>query len=108
MIATTKNTLFHIYMEKFAMNDDAVIAYAEENNVENYRQLLKEFNAIRSASCDHIWEITKPDKHLAASEINSVVKSYSLENFSWFDDESFKALLNWIMYMCWHEGILKD
>lgn len=98
--------MFCISMEKFGMNNEAVIAYALKNNIEDYKELMEIFRDIRSKTLDNLWK-TSIDKQLTANEISTILKLYCVKNATWLNDDSFKSLLHWLMYMSWHDGILK-
>lgn len=102
-----KNTMFRIYMEKFGFNNDAVIAYAAENSINDYEKLLKEFSVVENKVIDNMWEISKPNKQLTPEEIRSATFLFCSDNFSWLDEESSSSLNSRVMYISWHEGILK-
>lgn len=103
----TKNIMFGISMEKFGMNNEAVIAYALKNNIKDYVKFVKIFDSIRSKTLDNLWKLST-NKQLTAIEIETVSKLYCAENAIWLNEDNFKSLLHWLMYMSWHDGLLKD
>ena len=101
-----KNNLLGIFLSQFGVGELAKI-YAEKNEVDNYQDIVDEFKLMQKNIFDYIWDITEPDKQLTSYEIEKICSTYCFEHYQWINELGLKALNNWLLWLCWHEGILK-
>jgi len=101
-----KNNLLKFFLSQFGIGNIAKI-YADENRINNYEDVVDEFKQIQKNIFDYIWEISEPDKQFNAHEIEEVSAIYCFEHYQWINKVGLNALNNWLLWMCWHEGILK-
>jgi hypothetical protein len=103
-----KNKMLAAYSRSFGNSESSLIAFAEQNNIENYKDYKKEFDAIQDELYSLIYDYTDADKsQLTGTEIKAMSKEYCDKKFPWINDSAFTSLMNYIGWMCWHEGILK-
>jgi hypothetical protein len=103
-----KNLLLNIYSYHFNNHEKELIEYSIKNKVLNFQEIIHEFKTIQNNIFNYIWEITEPDKQLSTSEIEQECAMYCFKNYQWINEVGLKALNRWLIWMCWHEGILKD
>ncbi|MDR1527788.1 MAG: hypothetical protein LBS46_09020 [Dysgonamonadaceae bacterium] len=102
-----KNQLLGLYYSSLLPDIDILDDFKTKNNIENFDEIIDEIKNIEISIYDYIWENTKPDKQLSASEIEEKFDSYCFEHYQWIDEAGLKSLKYCLMYMCWHEGVLK-
>ena len=102
-----KNILLSIYSSHFGNNEKEFIEYSLENNITNYQDIIQEFISIQNSVFSHILKITEPNKRLSAFEIENECSMFCLKNHKWINEEGLKFLNKWLIWMCWHEGVLK-
>jgi hypothetical protein len=85
-----------------------LIEYSIKNNIVDYQSIIQEFKSIQNGIFNYIWKITEPDKQLSIFEIEKECAAYCFENCSWINEMGLKSLNRWLIWMCWHEGILKN
>jgi hypothetical protein len=101
-----KNILLNLFLSQFGI-EDVFINYAIKNGIDNYQDIINEFKSIQKNIFDYIWKITEPDKQLTSFEVEEECAMYCFENYQWINEIGLKALNNWLIWMCWHEGIIK-
>jgi hypothetical protein len=102
-----KNILLKLFLFQFGI-EDVFINYAIKNDIDNYQEIINEFKFIQKNIFDYIWRITEPDKQLSAHEIEIICATFCFESYQWINEIGLKSLNNWLIWMCWHEGILKN
>ena len=102
-----KNLLLDLYSCCFGNHEDVLIEYSIKNNILQYQDVINEFKSIQANIFNYIWKITEPDKQLTSFEIERECAIYCFENHQWINEVGLKALNKWLIWMCWHEGILK-
>jgi len=102
-----KNLLLEKFSKNFGLDTDGFIDYCIEKEIANPELLIAEFEAMRNQIYDKLWEITKPDLQLSSEEILKISKDYLASNYKWIDESGIKTVNNWLLYMCWHDGLLK-
>lgn len=96
-----------MFSSTFFINGEKMKEYFETNNLENFDEILKEFEEMRIDTFNMIW---KESTHLQFTnkEVESLSKKYLKENYPWINDFGIKAVNNHLLWMCWHEGIIKS
>lgn len=96
-----------MFSSTFFINGEKMKEYFETNNLENFDEILKEFEEMRIDTFNMIW---KESTHLQFTnkEVESLSKKYLKENYPWINDVGIKAVNNHLLWMCWHEGIIKS
>nr|WP_321453186.1 hypothetical protein [uncultured Carboxylicivirga sp.] len=102
-----KNELIDNYSESMGNRESGFIEYATKNGISEYRALIQEFKSIQNQVYDYIYKITEPNKQLTAQEIESISFEFCTSIIDWIDKKGVKAVNRWLIWMCWHEGILK-
>jgi len=102
-----KNNLLYVFLSQLGIGELAKV-YAEENGIDNYQDAINEFKLMQKNIFDYIWEITEPDKKLSQHEIETTCAVYCFEHYQWINEIGLKALNSWLLWLCWHEGILKE
>ena len=100
-----KNSLLKVYLSQFGIGKLAE-NYAIACNIKNYQECINEFKLIQENIFDYIWKITEPNKQLSAYEIEKICATYCFEHYQWINEIGLKALNSWLIWLCWHEGIL--
>ena len=103
-----KNSLLSAFLSTFGIREDIIKDYAINNNIDNYQELVSEFNNIKNSVFDCVWKITEPNKQIFQYEIETICATYCFEHYQWINEVGLKALTGWLLWMCWHEGILKE
>lgn len=101
-----KNTLLALFSSSMGNSEQKFIEYVESNEMENWTVILDEFKLIQSQIYNHIYKITEPNIRLSGTEIENISIEYCSENYTWMNEIGMKAINNWLVWMCWHEGIL--
>ncbi|SEW38574.1 hypothetical protein SAMN05421841_2482 [Chryseobacterium wanjuense] len=96
-----------MFSSTFFINGEKMKDYFETNNLENFDEILKEFEEMR---IDTFNMIRKESTHLQFTnkEVESLSKKYLKENYPWINDVGIKVVNNHLLWMCWHEGIIKS
>lgn len=102
-----KNLLLEKFFKTFDLDKQGLIRFCTENNIDNSSFIIEEFEEIRTKIYDHLWKITEPNLRLNADEIVANSCKYLKDNYKWIDDDGIKSVNNFLLWMCWHEGILK-
>ncbi|MGC4128112.1 MAG: hypothetical protein QM564_00835 [Bergeyella sp.] len=102
-----KNELLDKFSNTFWIEKDKMQTHFSKNNLENFDETLVEFEEMRNKVFDFIWRFTEPNKTLSPDEISDITNKYLLKNYSWIDEKGIKSVQNHILWMCWHEGIMK-
>jgi len=102
-----KNELIDNYSASMGNRERDFIEYATKNGITAYEELMKEFKSIQNLVYDYIYKITEPNIQLTAEEIESKSFDFCNSNVAWIDKKGIKAVNRWLIWMCWHEGILK-
>ena len=55
----------------------------------------------------YIYKITEPNLQLTTREIETISTDFCKSKIEWIDSKGIKAVNRWLIWMCWHEGILK-
>lgn len=102
-----KNKLFDIYSASFNNQESKLITYMKRNGIHEINEIVKDFSKIQNESFEYLWELTKPDIQLTSEEIKKLITVYCNNKYSWMNEIGIKALLRWIYWMGWHEGLIK-
>ena len=102
-----KNLLLQKFVKDFGLDTEGFIVFCNKNGIDEPNVLVEEFKSMQNQIYDKIWEITEPDLQLDSKEILKISNDYLVCNFEWIDQNGIKVLNNWLMYMCWHDGISK-
>ena len=101
-----KNNLLKVFLSQFGIGEFAE-AYAVKNSLDNYQDIINEFKLMQNNIFDYIWKITESNKQLTTHEIETICATCCFEHYQWINETGLKALNNWLLWLCWHEGILK-
>ena len=102
-----KNLLLNEFFNQFGYNKEHFLEFTDTYEIANVESLIKEFSGIQDKIYDAIWKLTKPDKKLSEKEIKEFSNKYLKENWNWIDQIGIDAVNRYLLWMCWHEGILK-
>jgi hypothetical protein len=102
-----KNDLIDKYSASMGNTERNFIEYATKNGITEYGELIKEFKSIQNMVYDYIYKITEPNIQLTAEEIDSISFEFCKSKIDWINKKGIKAVNRWLIWMCWHEGILK-
>lgn len=81
--------------------------YFERKGYSSFEDLYNELQEMRGNLFNYLFKITEPDIQLTDKEIVNVSEKYLKEHYSWIDKKSIKSVNNHILWMSWHEGLLK-
>ena len=73
--------------------------------VERLADLVADFQSLQSALFARA-EAEKAGRPLSAATLEAIVMSANEPQ--WLDDQGRAALVEWLVWMCWHEGLLAD
>jgi hypothetical protein len=102
-----KNELLNNYSASMGNSEHKFISFAKDNGINNYTVFIDEFKSIQNQVYDYIVKMTEPDLKLSAEEIEAISYKFCASNIEWMNSKGIKALNRWLIWMCWHEGILK-
>jgi len=105
--AIDKNELIDHFSASMGNSEERFIAFANDKGINDYKSHIDEFKSIQTLLYDHIFKITEPDLKLSAQEIESISFEFCQSKIDWINSKGIKALNRWLIWMCWHEGILK-
>jgi hypothetical protein len=105
--AIDKNELIDIYSVSMGNAEERFVTFANDKGISDYKSYIDEFKSIQNLLYDYIYKITAPDLKLSAQEIESISYQFCQSNIDWINSKGIKALNRWLIWMCWHEGILK-
>ena len=103
-----KNDLINYYSSSMGNSENKFIDFAISKGITDYKNQIKEFTLIQNQVYDHIFKFTEPNLKLTSQEIESLSREFCKSHFKWLDSKGIKALNRWLIWMCWHEGILKE
>jgi Glu-tRNA(Gln) amidotransferase subunit E-like FAD-binding protein len=101
-----KNKILKKFSSTFFIDEEKMKNYFQDNNLENFAETLKEFENMRNNTFNVIWNKSEYSQ-FTNKEIENLSEKYLKENHAWIDEEGIKAVNNYLLWMCWHEGILK-
>ena len=102
-----KNDLIDKFSASMGNSEKKFIEFAISNGISNYKALIKEFTLIQNSVYDYIYKITEPNLQLTTREIETISTDFCKSKIEWIDSKGIKAVNRWLIWMCWHEGILK-
>jgi len=103
-----KNELLNIFSNTFQIERQEMQDYFIKNSHDNFEIICKELEDMRVNLFDFIWKETEPNLTLTSTEIITLSEKYLQENYSWIDETGIKSVNSHILWICWHEGILKS
>ena len=106
-VVDQRNELLQKFFITFDLDKEGLTNFCLKNNIENISEIIAEFKDIRKEIYDYLWQITEPNLKLLPAEIVRFSKIYLMEHYIWIDDQSIKSVNNFLLWMCWHEGIMK-
>lgn len=80
--------------------------YFQEHNYNHFESIYKEFESMRRNVLEYLWKETEPDIQLSQHQIVDLSKKYLEENYPWINKQGIKSVNNYLLWMCWHEGLL--
>ncbi len=101
-----KNDLLEVYSHPMGNRKNEFIAFCKKNKVQEAENYIKEFNKIQEVLYKKINDITPNGGQLSSDKIEEFSFDYCTENYLWIRESGIKALNRWLIWMCWHEGIL--
>lgn len=101
-----KNILLDKFSKIFNVDKENMYEFFVENNLENFNEVLLEFEKIRNDVYSFLWE-TSEKEQLSNKMVDQLSKDFLFKNYSWINETGFNALKNYIFWISWHEGILK-
>lgn len=103
-----KNQLLDLFSSSMGNSEYKFMEFAESNDIQNYSTIIEEFKAIQDQIYNYILEITEPNIQLSATEIEKASIGYCTKKYTWINETGIKAINRWLIWMCWHEGMLKQ
>ena len=103
-----KNDLLEVYSNSMSNNKNKFIEFCVQNKVKGCENYIQEFDKIQDDIYTKIDKITPNGMQLTSNEIENFCSEYSKEKYLWIRDKGIQALNRWLIWMCWHEGILKS
>jgi hypothetical protein len=104
---TDKNDLISEFSNAFGNSNEKTIKFANKKGILNYNELIEEFKSIQKMVYNHIYKLTEPDLQLTAQEIETICYDLCVSKIDWINSKGISAINKWLIWMCWHEGILK-
>jgi hypothetical protein len=102
-----KNKLLDIFSYEFGNRGNDLFQYCLDNGIEHFAYIKAEFDSIQNDLYRYIDKITPHNKQLTPIEIQAKAAEYCKMKYNWINDSGIEALNRWLIWMCWHEGILK-
>ncbi len=102
-----KNELLNRFSAPMGNNKIKFLEYAQTIHLENSHAIIDEFISMQDQVFDQILRITEPNIRLTGQEIEKACSDFCLEKFDWLNTKGISAISRWLIWMCWHEGILK-
>lgn len=102
-----KNEFLNEFSNTFCIEKDKMEKYFLKNNIEDFEKILFEFEGIRDKVFDFIWKFTEPNETLSPDKISDITNKYLSDNYSWINEKGIRSVESHILWMCWHEGIMK-
>lgn len=102
-----KNQLLDLFSSSMGNSEYKLIKFCESNNLKNYSIFIEEFNTIQNDIYDYIFQVTEPNIQLSGVEIEKLSFQYCTRKYSWINEVGIRVINRWLVWMCWHEGILK-
>lgn len=103
-----KNELIQQFSAPMGNTEKNFVEFAQANRIDDYPQLIEEFQAIQNQVYDFIYQMTEPDVQLSSQEITGICREFCRLKVDWINEAGIDAVINWLLWMCWHEGILKQ
>ncbi|MFD2247004.1 hypothetical protein [Pontibacter ruber] len=107
LVMADKNDLIDKYSSHFGNKEQEFLQFAHEHEIANAAMMVKEFQAIQHDLYSHIYEITEPNVTLTETELELASIIYLKNKYDWINSKGISALNRWLVWMCWHEGIIK-
>ncbi|MDO3426703.1 hypothetical protein QWT87_17620 [Chryseobacterium sp. APV1] len=100
-----KNIILEKFSSTFFIEGEKMKNYFIINNLENFDEVLTEFEDMRKKAFDIIWEKSEHTK-LTSKEVENLSEKYLKENYPWINIKGIKAVNNYLIWLSWHEGII--
>jgi hypothetical protein len=101
----TKNEYLEIFSCAGLNRKLELVELCKKEGRNDATQIIVEFKKIQVEIFNHLWTITEPDSRLSQTEIEKEVENYCNKYFYWINKKGTKAITDWILWMCWHEGL---
>jgi hypothetical protein len=102
-----KNELLDKFSAPLGNSENKFIEYAAAHNIIDHMVLIEEFKSVQNQTYDYVYTITEPNLQLSAGQIEKISYNFCKRHFNWINDKGIAAVNRWLIWMCWHEGILK-
>jgi hypothetical protein len=103
-----KNQLLNIYSYHFGNKEKDLFDYGSRNGIKNINDIIDEFSSIQNELFNYFWKRTGPNIQLTDEEIKQQAKEYCNNKYKWINEVGMEALLRWLIWMGWHEGLMKN
>lgn len=103
-----KNEILREFSGTFFIEREKMNNFFEKNNLENFDEILNEFESMRAKAFDFLWNESESKINLTSKEIEDLSRTYLSNNYPWINDAGIKAVTNHLVWMCWHEGVMKN
>lgn len=103
-----KNKILAKFSTTTSIAKEEMQDYFKSNGYENFEAVYAEFNQIRESVFAYLWKITEPNLKLTRNQIMSTSADFLKERYSWIDEEGIASFRDYILWMCWHEGLIKQ
>ena len=102
-----KNIILDKFSSTFSIAKGEMQNYFHENCYKDFKAIYKELADMRIRVFDFLLVKTQPNLQLTEHEIIASSEMFLRENYHWIDKKGIKSVNNHILWMCWHEGLLK-
>ncbi len=102
-----KNDLLQQFSKIFKIDQENMSDYFSENALENYEEISSEFEEMRNEVYSFLWNASEKEL-LSQDEIEQRSKEFLMNKYTWLNEVGFDALKNYIFWISWHDGIMKN
>ena len=102
------NAAIVVYSRSMGNRADALTQHCAENGIAELEARIKEtIDTIQQGVFERVWEKTRDEGPLTDAQIVELATDYCRDHAPSVDDAGMNGLLQWVIWMAWHEGCLK-
>jgi hypothetical protein len=102
-----KNILLDKFSKIFKIDKENMSVYFSENKWDNFEEISSEFEEMRNEVYSFLWDASEKET-LSQDEIEQRSKEFLMNKYTWLNEVGFDALKNYIFWISWHDGIMKN
>ncbi len=102
-----KNIILNKFSSTFWIEKEKMQSYFKQKGYNDFESVYGELEEMRVRVFDFLLMKTEPNLQLSEHEIVELSVTFLKENYPWINKKGIKSVNNHILWMCWHEGLLK-